>query len=79
MSYGFYQFARFTALIGFGLLAYNAHTETKETQMFIYGSLALLFQPFFKITLGKDIWNIVDVIVAIALITSLSLQKKKST
>jgi len=32
------------------------------------GALALLFQPFFKIALGRVMWNIVDVIVAIGLI-----------
>ena len=39
--------------------------------MIIYGSLALLFQPFFKIALGRVIWNIVDVIVGIGLLVSL--------
>ncbi len=40
------------------------------------GSLALLFQPFFKIVLGRAIWNVVDVIVAIALVL-LWYKKKK--
>jgi len=30
--------------------------------------LALLFQPFFKISLGRTLWNIVDVIVGIGLL-----------
>ena len=42
----------------------------------ISGSLALLFQPFFKIALGRIIWNVVDVIVAIALVL-LWYKKKK--
>jgi hypothetical protein len=33
--------------------------------MIIYGGLALLFQPFFKIALGREMWNIVDVVVGI--------------
>lgn len=32
-----------------------------------FASLALLFQPFIKIALGRTIWNVVDVIVAILL------------
>tara|TARA_B110000208_G_C11459535_1_gene317778 strand:+ start:69 stop:371 length:303 start_codon:yes stop_codon:yes gene_type:complete len=71
MPYGFYQFVRFVALIGFGILAYKANEENKNTEMIIYGGLALLFQPFFKIALGREIWNIVDVIVGIGLIANL--------
>ena len=33
----------------------------------MFAALALLFQPFFKVALGRVVWNIVDVIVAIGL------------
>jgi len=78
MPYGFYQFVRFVALIGFGILAYNASEKENKTEMFIYGGLALLFQPFFKIALGREIWNVVDVIVGIGLIASLIMSRTKS-
>lgn len=77
MPYGFYQFVRFVALIGFGILAYKANEGNKNTEMIIYSGLALLFQPFFKITLGREIWNIVDVIVGIVLIGSLIMKIAK--
>lgn len=75
MPYGFYQFVRFVALIGFGILAYKANREDRQTEMIIYGGLALLFQPFFKIALGREMWNIVDVIVGIGLIGSLIMSR----
>jgi hypothetical protein len=78
MPYGFYQFVRFIALIGFGILAYKANEANKNTEMIIYGGLALLFQPFFKIALGREMWNIVDVIVGIGLIGSLFINREKS-
>ncbi|WP_417558225.1 DUF6804 family protein [Mesoflavibacter zeaxanthinifaciens] len=78
MPYGFYQFVRFVALIGFGILAYKANEQNQKTEMIIYGGLALLFQPFFKIALGRELWNIVDVVVAIGLIISM-FQKRKTT
>lgn len=78
MPYGFYQFVRFVALIGFGILAYKANEENKNTEILIYGGLALLLQPFFKIALGREIWNIVDVIVGIGLIASLFMNRTKS-
>jgi hypothetical protein len=78
MPYGFYQLVRFASLIGFGILAYSASEKESKTEMIIYGGLALLFQPFFKMALGREIWNIVDVIVGIGLITSLIISKTKS-
>lgn len=78
MPYGYYQFVRFVALIGFGILAYKANEQNKKTEMIVYGGLALLFQPFIKIALGREMWNIVDVIVGIALIGSLIMNRTKS-
>ena len=77
MPYGFYQFVRFAALVGFGFLAYKANEENKSTEMIIYGGLILLFQPFFKIALGRTIWNVVDVVVGVSLIISLFYTKNK--
>ncbi|SMP97405.1 hypothetical protein SAMN05421679_11313 [Epilithonimonas pallida] len=77
MPYGYYQLVRFIALIGFGVLAYQANQRSRQTEMFIYGALALLFQPFFKIALGRELWNIVDVIVGVGLLVSLAKKNKK--
>jgi hypothetical protein len=78
MPYGFYQLVRFIALIGFGILAFNANQENKKTELIIYVSLALLFQPFMKISLGRDLWNIIDVIIAVALVSSLFVKNKQT-
>ncbi len=76
MPYGFYELVRFVALVGFAILAYQANKEEKQIEMIIYIGLVLLFQPFFKIALGREIWNIVDVVVGISLITSLFINGK---
>ena len=78
ISYGFYQFVRFAGLIGFAILAYQANQQGRQTEMIIYVGLALLFQPFFKIALGRQIWNIVDVVVGIGLIISIFMKPKES-
>ncbi len=78
MSYGYYQFVRFAGLIGFVILAYQANQQGRQTEMIIYGGLALLFQPFFKIALGRQMWNIVDVIVGIGLLISIFRKPKES-
>lgn len=76
MPYGFYQLIRFIALVGFGILAYQTYKKKKMEEMILYGVLALLFQPFFKISLGRDLWNTVDVIVGGGLIVSMFIKKK---
>ncbi len=76
LPYGYYQFVRFAAFIGFGILAYQANQQEKQTETIVYGVLALLFQPFFKIALGRELWNVVDVIVGIGLLLSLFKKQK---
>ena len=76
MPYGFYQFVRFAGLIGFAVLAYQANQHGRQTEMIIYGGLALLFQPFFKVALGRQMWNIIDVVVGLGLIMSIFLKPK---
>ena len=74
MPYGFFQFVRFVALVGFVILAYRANQQGRQTEMMIYSGVALLFQPFFKVSLGREMWNIVDVIVGLCLIVSVFLR-----
>ena len=78
MPYGFYQFVRIAGLVGFAILAYQAHEQGRQTEMIIYAGLALLFQPFFKIALGRQMWNIVDVVVGIGLLISIFMKPKES-
>jgi hypothetical protein len=78
MPYGYYQFVRFAGLIGFAILAYTANNKDRQTEMIIYGGLALLFQPFFIIALGREMWNIVDVVVGIGLLISIFMKPKES-
>lgn len=76
MPYGYYQLVRFVGLIGFSILAYKAYEHNKKIEMIIFVGLALLFQPFFKISLGREIWNIVDVIVGVGLLLSIFIKDK---
>ena len=68
MPYGFYTLARFLAMVGFGLLAYHAYGTGHNKMTITYGALAVLFQPFVKLTLGRDVWMGVDIAVAVFLI-----------
>ena len=76
MPYGFYQTVRFAGLLGFSVLAYQANEKENKTEMIIFICLALLFQPFLKISLGRQVWNVVDVVVGIGLITTVFWKRK---
>jgi hypothetical protein len=73
MPYGYYQATRFIGMVGFALLAYLDYQKDQSVNstVIIYLALALLFQPFIKIALGRTIWNIADVVVSIGLIISI--------
>ncbi len=80
MPYGYYQLVRFVALVGFAILAYYANDNGNKIEVIIFIALAILFQPLVKIALGRNLWNIIDVIVGVALLLSLVLpiQKKEN-
>ena len=72
MPYGFFQLVKVSSTFVFIYFAFKASNNDKHTQLnkIFFVGLAILFQPFFKIALGRQIWNIVDVLVGIILIVS---------
>lgn len=68
MPYGFYEFVRFAVAAAFVYLSYDSFKEKKDLKGFVFAGLALLFQPFFKLALGRTLWNFIDVIVVAALV-----------
>ncbi len=77
MPYGYYQAVRFVGMLGFALLAYYSYEDNKKVEVIIYIALALLFQPFLKVALGRTIWHVVDVIVSAGLTISLLVKPNK--
>ena len=49
----------------FGYMAYSYYQNNKKEFAVASGALAILFQPFVKLALGRGVWNFVDIIVAI--------------
>ena len=68
--YSYFEFVRFFGMIGFSLLAYDM-SEKNKFWFVLWLSSAILVNPFFKIVLGRELWNLVDVIWAVLLITSI--------
>lgn len=68
MPYGYYQLVRFVAMVAFGWMAIEYASKDQRGLAYTFGALALLFQPFFKIALGRSLWNVVDVVVGVCLL-----------
>jgi hypothetical protein len=45
MPYGYFQFVRFAAMVGFGYLAVQSKNENNDQGFWIYGALAVLYPP----------------------------------
>ena len=63
-------------MVAFGMIAYRYYVINKNIAAWVFGLLALLFQPLFKIALGRTIWNVIDVLVAILLIAIFVYEKR---
>lgn len=77
LPYGYYQFYRFVAMAVFLILAYKDQGTENWKIFWIFS--ALLVQPFLKIAIGRDIWNIIDVFWVIILIYSILKNQNNSS
>ena len=77
MPYGYFTLVRFLAMVVFGIYAYRCYLAKREGLTWVFVTLALLFQPFAKVSLGRTVWNVVDVIVAIGLIALFFWERKE--
>lgn len=65
--YAYYQLLRFIGFFAFGIAAYLSFSANEKIMPFILGFMAILFNPFIKIDLGRELWMVADVIAGIAL------------
>ena len=69
--YGFFTLLH---LIVFGTTTYltwSAYRSEKQTWIWIFGFIALVFNPLIPLHLGRDLWMWVDLLVAVFLIISI--------
>lgn len=68
--YGYYQFLRWVILITGGYSAYLAYKIGSKVWPWIFGIIAVLFNPIIPITFQRDTWQIIDVVVAVVFLVS---------
>lgn len=75
MPYSFYTIVRLAMTVISGYLAYNYYSQNKKELAITFLIVAILFQPFIKFALGREVWLVVDIVTAIFLLI-LAIRKR---
>lgn len=78
LPYGYYTLLRLVACGVFAFAAFVAFERKNKTLPWIYGLLALVYNPIIKIFLPKEIWALVDVAAGILLLSTAKTVKTNS-
>lgn len=70
LPYGYYTLLRLVACGVFAFAALVAHERKNQVLPWIYGLVALLFNPIVKIHLPKEAWVIVDIGAGVLLLVT---------
>ncbi len=69
--YGFFTLLRFVVFFVSVYIAWQAHNQQKEMWVWIFGFLAVLFNPFIVIHLNRELWGFIDVVVGVFMVISI--------
>ena len=77
MPYDFYTLLRFVVC---GVTAFGAFNIYEKSQgaAYVYGGIALLFNPFFPIHLSKDTWQVIDIITVFTILLFIIFEQRFS-
>lgn len=74
--YGYYQLLRWTVAFVSAYSAYLAYKHKDNTWIWIFGIIAVLFNPIIAFTFARETWQIIDVVTAIVIFTNVLTRKK---
>ena len=77
LPYGFFVLIRLISTIVFGYLAYDFYQRGETIKCVVAALIVLIFQPFAKITFEREIWNVIDIIVALLLFGNVIWERVK--
>ena len=72
MPYSYYTLMRFLCCIVAAYGAYLASERKQAHWMWIFGVMALLFNPFLPVRLDRSTWAVLDVAAALLMLGSLT-------
>ncbi len=76
LGIGYFTFLRLVVFGTGAYLSYFSHKTNNQIWMWLTGLVALLFNPFIQVDLGKHAWRIIDVIASVEFLLSLFLIDK---
>ena len=76
LPYGYYVLLRIVVTIAAAYMVYVSYIFNKRRLLYIFGVIAILFNPVIKVPLDKSIWILVDIITAITFFVALVKVKK---
>lgn len=77
LPYSYYAVLRLFACGVFALLAFVANERKHEIIPWVYGLIAVLFNPIIKIYLPKEVWVLVDIGAGILLLVTAKMVRAK--
>lgn len=77
MSRGYYVLIRFVAMVIFACLAYYFYKKGDIMLSIVSGSMVLMFQPLIRIALSREVWHVVDIVVAVILVVFWYKERKQ--
>ncbi len=78
MPYSYFSVVRILGMAGFAILAYNEKEEKDKSWMIVWAVSAIAINPIVKIPLGRELWNIVDLVWVGLFVVSEVLKSQKS-
>ena len=69
-QYGFFTLLRFVVFATTAYVAWMAYENQKEKWVWIFGFIAVLFNPFIPLHLTREIWTLIDFIAGVFLLMS---------
>ena len=75
--YSYYQILRVVVCCIVGYLAYVKYTKSEIAWAWVFGFIALLFNPIIPVHYKREAWIIIDIIVAVILMASIVIEQKQ--
>lgn len=76
--YGYYILLRWVLCGAFSFLAVQAINQGKQGWLFVFGITALIYNPFLRVHLTREIWTVVNVVTIVLVVASIFVIEKNS-
>tara|TARA_B100000315_G_scaffold210427_1_gene206698 strand:+ start:17091 stop:17393 length:303 start_codon:yes stop_codon:yes gene_type:complete len=70
LSDGYYEMLRLVSCASFGFVAFVSYDRQEKNLPWIYGFLALIFNPIIEFQFTKEMWDVVHIVAGILLLAN---------